>query len=540
MKKNKQILIYLLLIFVLALFLRFFRLTKSPPSLNWDEVAIGWNGYTLFKTRRDEFGTRLPLAFRSFGDYKSPLLFYLTAPVVGVFGRSIFTVRFLSALFGSLTVILSYFLTKELFRSRSERSSRSWSEYMPIIASLLLAISPWHLQFSRAAYEANLALFFIVLATLFFLKAFSSPKFYVLSSIFYILSLYSYHSPKLFLPFFLLGLAIIYRKSILSTSVKRKPLQERNTQDESGNMRGRLAFLLGSLVLAIILAYPLLKLHLGGEAGARFAGTSIFYNQQGERVAIGFQLATKIVSNYLSHFTPGFLFFGDSRNPRIKLKNYGLLHLIELPLLLIGLLTLIKQREKKWSKLLLFWLLAAPIPAVIGRDAAHSVRSLNMLIPLLIVVSLGITKFIKFSSKRQLLIVIFYFLSTALYLREYHLRYPIYAAKDWQYGYQQMAEYVKQREPDVEKIVITSQYGQPHIFTYFWQKRDPMEIFWGQMTKYTFRDINWEEDKLKENVLLVATSEQIPLKAVAKWEMDWIEKEILFPDGSVAFRIVKR
>ena len=103
-----------------------------------------------------------------------------------------------------------------------------------------------------------------------------------------------------------------------------------------------------------------------------------------------------------------------------------------------------------------------------------------------------------------------------------------------------MAEYVKQREGEVEKIIITSQYGQPLIFTYFWQKRDPMEIFWGQMTKYTFRDINWEEEKLKENVLLVATPEQIPLKAVAKWEMDWIEKEILFPDGPVAFRIVKR
>ena len=65
--------IFIFLTFLLAFFLRFYRIDKSPASLDWDEVAIGWNAHTIFHARRDEFGTRLPLTFRSFGDYKSPL-----------------------------------------------------------------------------------------------------------------------------------------------------------------------------------------------------------------------------------------------------------------------------------------------------------------------------------------------------------------------------------------------------------------------------------------------------------------------------------
>ena len=127
----------LFLILLLAFFLRFYRIDKAPASLDWDEVAIGWNAHTIFHSRRDEFGTRLPLTFMSFGDYKSPLLIYLTAPMVGFFGMNEFTVRFPSAFFGSLSVLVMYFLVKELFSNfTSEVKDKDASEvliyYLPI------------------------------------------------------------------------------------------------------------------------------------------------------------------------------------------------------------------------------------------------------------------------------------------------------------------------------------------------------------------------------------------------------------------------
>ncbi|MCG2691609.1 hypothetical protein L6272_02135, partial [Microgenomates group bacterium] len=109
--KNKW---WLLIIMVVAAFFRLYHLSSNPPSLNWDETAIGWNAKTIFHTRRDEFGTRLPLSFKSFGDYKAPVYIYLTAPVVGLFGMNPVSVRLVSVLAGIAGVYLLYLLGLEL------------------------------------------------------------------------------------------------------------------------------------------------------------------------------------------------------------------------------------------------------------------------------------------------------------------------------------------------------------------------------------------------------------------------------------------
>ena len=347
--------IFVFLILLLAFFLRFYRIDKAPASLDWDEVAIGWNAHTIFHARRDEFGTHLPLVFMSFGDYKSPLLIYLTAPMVGFFGMNEFSVRFMSVFFGSLSVLVIYFLVKELF-SLSIPQPRRLKDKPPrfsltaLTASFLLAISPWHLQFSRPAFEPNLALFFILLGTWLFLKAINNKPFYlVFSFFFFVFSLYSYHSPKIFLPFFFLGLFVLYGKKLLFSNSTSEVRRRRNTTSEV------FVWLLGSIILAIVLLWPLLKIHLFEHGNARFQGTSIFYTEEGEKRPFDFRLGKELISNYLLHFTPQFLFFGSTDNPRIKMKEIGLLYWIEAPFLLLGLYTLIKQRKEKWAKLLLVW-----------------------------------------------------------------------------------------------------------------------------------------------------------------------------------------
>src|SRR5690348_13812268 len=108
--------ILLCLIVLLAVFLRFYQLGINPPSLTWDEVAWGYNAYTLGIDGKDEFGHFLPYtSFISFGDYKPPVYAYLTVVPVWLFGLTEFAVRFPSALFGTLTVLVTYFLVKELF-----------------------------------------------------------------------------------------------------------------------------------------------------------------------------------------------------------------------------------------------------------------------------------------------------------------------------------------------------------------------------------------------------------------------------------------
>src|SRR3989338_489602 len=122
----------LLLILVLAAWLRFYRLTDFPPGLYSDEASYGYNAYSILTTGRDEWGKFLPLTIQSFGDYKPPMTAYLTIPSIAIFGLNEFAVRFPSAVFGTLTVLLIYLLAQEIHRDAA------------LLAALLLAISPWH------------------------------------------------------------------------------------------------------------------------------------------------------------------------------------------------------------------------------------------------------------------------------------------------------------------------------------------------------------------------------------------------------------
>ena len=111
---NKRILILLAFIIIVASILRLWQLGKVPSSPDWDEVALGYNSYSIMQTGRDEYGKFLPIILRSFDDYKPALYSYLTIPSILIFGLNVFAVRLPSAIFGILAVIATYFLVKEL------------------------------------------------------------------------------------------------------------------------------------------------------------------------------------------------------------------------------------------------------------------------------------------------------------------------------------------------------------------------------------------------------------------------------------------
>ena len=135
-----------LIIFILALFLRFYKLGIIPSGLDWDEVSNAYNAYSILKTGHDEYNNFLPLYNRSFDDYKPPLYMYLEVPSVAIFGLTPFAARVPSALLGSLSTIVIYLLIKRLFNK----------ENLALVAMALAAISPWQLQFSRVGFEANI------------------------------------------------------------------------------------------------------------------------------------------------------------------------------------------------------------------------------------------------------------------------------------------------------------------------------------------------------------------------------------------------
>lgn len=124
--------IVLVALFALALVLRFIHLGTAPPGFWFDEAQNG-----VVARRLVSSGAAHPVFI---GDYTQmgSLYFYLQGFVIKLFGSSIWSVRMLPALSGSVIVALIYLLASRLYGWR-----------VGLIAGLLVAVSSWHLTFSR-------------------------------------------------------------------------------------------------------------------------------------------------------------------------------------------------------------------------------------------------------------------------------------------------------------------------------------------------------------------------------------------------------
>ena len=83
MSRNK---ILLVVILIVSLVLRYYKIDQIPPSLNWDEVSIGYNAFSILKTGKDEWNQFLPVHFKAYGEYKLPVQIYASIPGIYFFG----------------------------------------------------------------------------------------------------------------------------------------------------------------------------------------------------------------------------------------------------------------------------------------------------------------------------------------------------------------------------------------------------------------------------------------------------------------------
>ncbi|MFZ3069211.1 MAG: glycosyltransferase family 39 protein [Microgenomates group bacterium] len=520
--KNKLIIIILLL----ATILRLVLLDKFPAGLNSDEAAIGYNAWSLLETEKDEHGVTWPLVFRSFDDYKPPVYFYLVLPFIKILGLNIWAVRLPSALLGIASVYLLYLLAKRLFSEKEY-------QYLPALSAFFLAISPWHLHFSRGGWEVNAATFFILLTLLYLHKSLENTKFLFVFGLSAVLSLYTYHSARIITPLLIATFAIVYFNKVKIFFEKKN-----------------LKLTLTALVFSVILALPIVFQLLSKSGQSRFSGVSIFadagpiwqatnyrieHNSTNPLVDVFhnryFTYGLRFVQNYLSHYSPDFLFIDGDTIARSRVPEMGQTYLYLLPFLFLGILSLLKF-DSDGKKITLAWFLIAPIAAALTYQSPHALRSQNMVIPLTLISAIGVLTFFRFIKNNLkkyfslilLVLVTVQLYSFARYLHMYYVHYPKELSYAWQYGFDQIAKYTKANYDQYDHIIITDRYDQPYILTAFFTFYDPAVLQtelvmstpdqYGFATgrkfgKYEFRSIKYDEDKNLPNTLLISSEEKI-------------------------------
>lgn len=521
LKKISRTTILLFIVMSIAAFLRFFNLGQNPPSLTWDEVAWGYNAYSLGLDGRDEFGRFLPLNYlESFGDFKPPIYAYLDIVPIKLFGLNEFAVRFPSAFFGVLTVLITYFLVKRIFNLQINTNS------LALLSSFILAISPWHINLSRVAFEANISSFFLVLGVwLFLMGVQSKPRFIIFSAVAFVLSLYTFNTARVFAPILVLILAVGFRKRLIE--------QKKET--------------IIAVILGLLLLLPTLRFLFSPQASLRFKEVNIFsdievINRTNQQIENDrnvfwskiihnrrFTYGVEFIKHYFDNVSSDFLFIKGDGNPKFSTQDVGELYLWEFPFLIIGVLFLFKKKEGVWW-LLPVWLFIGIIPAATARETPHALRIETTIPTFQLLVAYGILNLVKLLPKYKYLylgslfiIIIFNF---SYYIYGYYVHYPYLYSREWQYGYKDSIAYIEKVKSQYDEIRITTDLGRPYIYYLFYTKTNPTDFrktakikrdVFGFVTveafdKYNFvKDLNQNFDKKK--TLFIGTSNQTPENA---------------------------
>lgn len=537
----------ILLILAFSLLLRLVNISSVPPSLTPDEAALGYNAYSILKTGRDEHGAFLPIIFKSFGDYKPGLYVYADVPFMALFGLNETSTRLPSVIAGTLAVLMLYLIIKELFKN----------EKLALFSAFFLSVMPWHIIFSRGAWEANLSLSLTLAGIYFFLKALKKPKYLFLAVLFFVLTTLAYQGAKLSSGIVVFLLVTIFYKKLLSIKSK---------------------YLVGSLIFGAIISLPILMSFFTGQTG-RLTVFSVFsyprpndYLQnflsesgvkKGSLVYDIFyseplNFARGILGRYFNHFSGRFLFFeGDWANPRHSAPYSGQLSLFDILPLIVGAVVLLKKLPKKEYLFIFLWGALAPLPAILSRDQVHAVRSLNLVVPLAVVLAFGANAiWRKFRKKKCILVVlvVVYAVCYSYFLDLYFIHLPKKDSKLWEYGYKQMVETITPIQNQYQRVVVQQSFAQPYIYFLFYQKYDPAKFqkddnfiegdngdvgHVDTLDNICFCAIDWSIRRGDHGTLIAADTIRVPVEDSSSERQFNLIKEIDYLDGTPAFRILE-
>ncbi len=460
-------------IIICAALLRLNALSKVPPALFGDEIDVGYQAYSLLKTGKDMEGRPLPFFVRSTAEYRAPLFIYSDVPFIAIFGLNEWGVRLSAAFWGLVSILGLYLLVNTLFDTK-----------VALISSAFMAISPWSIQYSRAAFEVTMLISFIIFGIYFYLLGLKKKYLLPISALLFGLTPYIYSTADVFVPLLILILLIINFKTI--KDAKR--------------------WLTVALLVIFLTSLPAFWYVLRGQASQRFQlvsifqdsvlldkidlarkgeiyyktdGTKVVMNGSSEKVfynkpAIFLQV---FILNYLRAFSLPFLFSQGDPNLRQSIQEMGELYFADLLFILIGIRELFVDRNTRSRLLILGWLLISPIPAALTFDGGfHATRLFLMLPPLMILSALGAKYFLnqKFLIKciggsiALLLVINFIF-----YLHRYYLHYPIESWRFWQIGFKESMTYIADNQNNFNVIVMNNTYEPALERFLFYDKFDP-------------------------------------------------------------------
>lgn len=538
-KSQKFFYFTITIITILALYLRFYNLAIVPNGLYPDESAIGYNAYSILQTGKDEYGSVYPLYFKSFDDFKLPIYIYLTSLAIDIFGVNSFSVRFASAFFGSMSVaglmILIYLISK--------------NRALTFLTGIFLTLNPWHLYFSRAGYEVNVATSFILFGVLFFMMATKyklKSLFLIISVFFFTLSVYTYNVTRLISPLIYFGLLFFYYKSFKNKKVVFLSMSLFaigmipflvsfiTLQNESGFAAHNDSLIIGNATKAEIIETRSYFIDLPQPI------QKVFFNYY-------FLVAWTYVKNLINFFSTSFYFIEGSDKPNQNINLVAMFYYFEFPLIIMGIYLAFKKKLKE-LKPFAIWLSVIFIFGSLAKVYPNGTRTFPAVIPIIVLSSYGAyslliyifkirKNYLRYLALIALIALVLY--SYSYFLLSYFIRSPIENAVDWRSEDKKVTEYILQIEDNYDKVVFLEKSGFFYTSFLFYSKYPPAKhhidssykqsglVSTLERTgKFYFSNIDFKSDELENNALYISRKDNLPSNITVLKEFNYPKRPI--------------
>lgn len=464
-KKHKAF-IALLLVFIFALFLRLYRLGTLPANFHEDEVLSGFIGRYILQNGKDTYGNPWPLLyFNKFGDFYIILPVYLSGLATYIFGINEFAVRLPIALFGALAVfpvfILSYWATR--------------NKTISLISALFTAIVPWQVVLGRSTTEGIIGCTLFLTGIVLFLHSIKKQKISLLvfSSILFLITYDIYHPFRLYTPLIFIPVFLIFKDQMKKTN-----------------------YVLSYFFAAIF--FFVLTLYIGTTfwGKGRFVQTSIFNPISGVSIKINelmfgegqqqihiarifhnkvIMYGREFINQYLSYFSPTFLFVNGWQKSRYYVPEQGLIFLSFLVFLFLAILPIKTksslQIDRRYFLFFLFLLFLAPFPAaftVVESPNVH--RALLMSHILVIIASYGFYKGFFLQYKKISLshiLSVFLILEFVYFWHQYSQHMNLYSSLIRNDGQKKVALYAGEKSKTYDEIILPAEGAMSWYYLFY-------------------------------------------------------------------------
>jgi hypothetical protein len=359
----------------LAVLAHFWRIGSMPAGFFCDESSITYNSWCIAETGADEYGTRSPLFFRCFDNFHEPVMVYSIAPVTKLFGPVRWAGRTASGIYHLLAAVVLSFLIYEYSHCR-------WTA---LAFGVVFALHPWVFPVSRSVMAGYTPMLLgMVLGHLLFWRALKQDDSWQAAGagVAYAFAMYAHNIGRPMTALYVVCFGLSFMPQLLK------------------QLRVFVTFTM-AYVLALV---PMIVCALSGSAAftTRFGTLCVWGDGAPFTVVL-----KRISGRYVEYFNPVFLFFLGDRNLRHNTGQSGQLYLSTLPLVIAGLVWLVRTcREKPENRFVLLGLFTYPTAAALTMDHFHSTRCINGSIYWTLAAAVGVAKLARVRQGRLLLTVL--------------------------------------------------------------------------------------------------------------------------------------